>query len=103
MKEYNFPLNIKLEVNNEIVLEKDKIVLQNEIYLNIETNPTLVIKEDLESLIEKQIKYQSIAGEGNILKVEDKAELELYLLKIEEIINRAREKLNNMTTIKKSP
>lgn len=103
MKEYNLDLNIKLEVNNELSLEKDKIVLQSEIYLNINTNPTLVIKEELESLIEKHIKYQTIAGEGNIINVEDKAELEAYLSKIEETISQARDKINKMTVIKKSP
>lgn len=103
MKEYNLPLNIKLEVNNEIVLEKDKIVLQNQIFINVENNPTLVIKEDLENIIEKHIDYQTIACDGNKIKIEDKIELEIYLSKIEETINKAREKLNNMTIIKKSP
>lgn len=103
MKEYNLPLNIKLEVNNEIVLEKDKIVLQNQIFINVENNPTLVIKEDLENLIEKHIDYQTIACDGNKIKIEDKIELEIYLSKIEETINKARHKLNNMTIIKKSP
>lgn len=103
MKEYNLPLNIKLEVNNEIVLEKDKIVLQNQIFINVENNPTLVIKEDLENLIEKHIDYQTIACDGNKIKIEDKIELEIYLSKIEETINKARDKLNNMTIIKKSP
>lgn len=103
MKEYNLPLNIKLEVNNEIVLEKDKIVLQNQIFINVGNNPTLVIKEDLENLIEKHIDYQTIACDGNKIKIEDKIELEIYLSKIEETINKSRDKLNNMTIIKKSP
>lgn len=102
MNEYILPINIKLETNSELILINDEIVLQNDIYIDLENNPTLLTKENLETLIDKQIKYNTIAGEGKEIKIEDKKELELYLEKIQEVINKAKNNLNNLV-IKKSP